>query len=258
VASMPAEDVDDVIVALTSVVDEARHTGHRRGYFAAVYRAMTLAVRDGIEAGSFDDGPRMRRFVAVFANRYLDALAGFQTGIRPTRVWRACFECNERSDRLILQQVVVGMNAHINLDLGVAAAEVTEGTDIRSMKADFNRINDVIASLLDPIQSAIGRFSPLLDLLWKVSDRPDDEVLTFSFRVAREQAWQQAVLLAGQLPEDRPATIEAFDRSAVLLTRLVSGPGGLLGRAVAIVRHTEQEDVPSVIDTLSEVTQRAV
>ncbi|MDQ4097577.1 MAG: DUF5995 family protein, partial [Actinomycetota bacterium] len=137
----------------------------------------------------------------------------------------------------------------------VSAAEVSEGADIRSLKADFERINTLIASLLDPIQSAIGRFSPLLDLLWKVSDRPDDEVLNFSFRVAREQAWQQAVLLAGQLPEDRPATIQAFDRSAVLLARLVGDPGALLGRAVSIVRHTEQEDVPAVIDTLAEVTR---
>jgi hypothetical protein len=250
-----AEDVDGVIVALTRVVEEARETAHRRGYFAAVYRAMTQAVRDGIEADFFDDGPRMARFVKTFADRYLDALALFRAGIRPTRVWDACFECNERSDRLILQQLVVGMNAHINLDLGVAAAEVTQGTDIRSMKADFERINALIASLLDPIQSAVGRFSPLLDLLWKVSDRPDDEVLNFSFRVAREQAWQQAVVLAGQTPGDRPATIQAFDRSAVLLARLVGDPGFLLGRAVSIVRHTEREDVPAVIDTLSEVTQ---
>jgi hypothetical protein len=240
--------------ALDAIVDEARATAHRRGYFAAMYRVMTTAVRAGIDAGAFDDGARMGRFVATFANRYFDALASFRAGVRPTRVWDACFGCDERSDRLILQHLVMGINAHINLDLGIAAAEVAEGTDIQPLKGDFDRINAMIGGLLDPVQAAVGRFSPLLDLLWRVSEEPDDVVLGFSFRAARDQAWMHAVLLSGQRPEDRPATIDVFDRSAAVLARMVSDPGGLLGEAVSIVRHTEREDVVAVIDALSAVT----
>ena len=251
---MPAEDVDDVIEALGAVIDEARATSHRRGYFAAMYQAMTRAVGGQIAAGAFDDGPRMSRFVAVFASRYLDALATYRAGGRPTRVWRACFQCNERHDRLILQHLVMGINAHINLDLGVAAAEVAEGSDIQSLKGDFNRINAVIGSLLDPVQEAVGRFSPLLDLLWRVGNQPDDEILGFSFGAARDQAWMHAVLLWGERPEDRAATIDVFDRSAAVLGRMVSDPGGILGDAVSIVRYTERDDVPAVIDALAALT----
>ena len=253
----PARTVEDVVRLLTAVVDEARLARHRRGFFAAVYRQMTLAVQRGIAAGAFDDGERMGRFVVSFANRYLAALATFQTGGTPTRAWTAAFECAERRDRLILQHVVLGINAHINLDLGIAAAQVA-GDRILDLKPDFVRINSLIGALLDPIQRAIGRFSPLLALVWRVADGPDDEVLNFSFRVAREEAWRHALVLARTPPEDHPAVIDSFDRTAALLARVVNDPGGLCGRGVlAAVRATERQDVPAVIDALSEATSTA-
>jgi hypothetical protein len=249
-----AENIDDVVRLVGDVVDQARTTGHRRGYFAAIYLDMTRAVQEGIAKGVFDDGPRMSRFAAAFANRYLDALATFAASGEPTRVWRAAFGCNKRRDRLILQQIVIGINAHVNLDLGVAAAEVVEPGHIDELKGDFDRINTVIGSLLDPIQESVGRFSPLLDLLWRIDDCADDEVLNFSFSVAREEAWQNAVVLSGQPPEQRAATIQSIDRSAALLARLVIDPSGILGKTVSLVRHTEHDDPPAVIDSLASIS----
>jgi hypothetical protein len=250
--------MDDVVRLLDGVIDEARTTGHRRGYFAAVYRQMSRAVRDGIAAGRFDDGPRMDRFATIFANRYFDALNTFTSGGDPTRSWQAAFACAERNDRLILQHVVLGINAHVNLDLGVAAGEVASGEAIAGLKGDFERINGLIAGLVDSIQEAIGRFSPLLDLLWRVSEGPDDEVLNFSFRVAREEAWKRASLLAMLAPEARPPVIDSIDRGTVLLARLVIDPGGLVGRAVSIVDHLEKEDPAAVIDALCQTVPASV
>ena len=250
---MGAENVDDVVRLLSEVTDAARAGAHRRGYFAAMYRQMSVSIHHSIDNGDFDDGPRMSRFAAIFANRYLDGLGAYQRAAAPTRSWRAAFQASDRKDRLILQQVVLGINAHVNLDLGVAAATVAPGDAIGGMKADFGRINAIIGGLLDAVQDAIGAFSPLLDLLWRISDRPGDEVLNFSFRVARDEAWRHAVLLAGVSDEERPAVIDSFDRATALLARLVIEPGGILGRTVSIVKHTEHEDVRAVIDALGSV-----
>ncbi|MFN2504514.1 MAG: DUF5995 family protein [Acidimicrobiales bacterium] len=251
---MAAENVDDAIRLLTAVVDEARAARHRRGYFAAMYRQMTVHVKGGIVGGAFEDGDRMSRMVALFANRYLDALAAYEAGAEPPRAWRAAFEAGERRDRLILQHVVLGINAHVNLDLGVAAAEVVPADQMANLEPDFKLIQRMIGALLDPVQTVIGRFSPFLGLIWHVTDRPDDVVLNFSFKVAREEAWRHALILASQSPEMRPATIDSFDRSASVLAKLVNDPGGLLGgMVVSLVRHTERDDVPAVIDALGEV-----
>jgi len=248
-----AENIDDVLRLLGAVVDEARAKGHRRGYFASIYLIMSRAIQEGVERGRFEDAGRMSRFTAAFANRYLDALSSYRAGGMPTRAWRAAFRCGERRDRLILQHLVMGINAHINLDLGIAAAEVVPPGGIGDLEGDFELVNRVIGGLLDPMQEAVGRFSPLLDLLWRVTDGPDDEILNFSFSAAREAAWQHAVILSGQPPGQRDATVNTLDRHAAVLARLVIEPSGIVGKTVSLVRHTEHDDAPAVIDSLSSI-----
>lgn len=100
-----------------------RSTGESRlGYFAALYRRVTMAVKQGVADNIFQDGARMERLDVIFANRYLDALQEFRNGQPTTMSWRAAFQAAAHWYPLVLQQLLVGMNAHINLDLGVAAA----------------------------------------------------------------------------------------------------------------------------------------
>ena len=242
--------IDGVIERLGAVVDEARARGSRMGFFPAVYLQMTLAVKQGIEAGAFDDGPRMSAFDATFAARYFDALATWQAGGKPTRAWRVAFGAAERPERLALQTLLVAINAHINLDLAVAAAEVNPGGRIDAFEGDFGRINDIIASLADRIEDALARFSPLLAILDRVGGRNEDQILDFSFREARGEAWRQAVLLAALEPARRADAVSLLDRKVALLGRIVDDPGGIVGRAVDVIGFAESDDVPAIIDAL--------
>ena len=50
---------------------------------------------------------------------------------------------------------MIGMNAHINLDLGIAAATVAPTpAELEALHADFNRINDVLARLVRIVEDA--------------------------------------------------------------------------------------------------------
>jgi hypothetical protein len=60
------DTIDQVIEALNDVVDSARREGSRLGYFAALYRNVTIEVKRGIAQGRFDDGGRMERFDVIF------------------------------------------------------------------------------------------------------------------------------------------------------------------------------------------------
>src|SRR5271167_1295935 len=115
---MAVQTVDDVIAALDTIVQQSYDTASRLGYFAALYRRVTCAVRDGLGSGRFSNGPLMEKLDVVFASRYLDALATFQSGGAPTRSWLAAFRGCDDDNLLILQHLLSGMNAHINLDLG--------------------------------------------------------------------------------------------------------------------------------------------
>ena len=134
---MPVQTVNNVIAALDTVIQQSYDKASRLGYFAALYRRVTVAVRDGIGSGRFQNGPLMEKLDVVFASRYLDALATFQAGGTATRSWMLSFHGCDDPGLLILQQLLSGMNAHINLDLGIAAAQVSPGGQLPTPQVRF-------------------------------------------------------------------------------------------------------------------------
>ena len=230
----------------------ARGEGDRQGWFTAMYRQTTRAVRDRTAAGAFDDPERMNRFVERFAGRYLAPLQARRHGRPVPRCWRVAFAAGR--EHLILQHLLLGMNAHVNMDLAVVAAEICPGEEIASLRADFMRINDILSALLPKVRFCIGRFSPLLDVIDRVGGGEDDEVLNFSLRVARKEAWSQAMVLASTPdPARRAELIDSLDRGVAVLAKVVASPGGLLQRAVDLVAATESDDVVAVMDALGRV-----
>ncbi|MGI8983296.1 MAG: DUF5995 family protein [Acidimicrobiales bacterium] len=182
------------MLRLESEIDAARRDADRRGWFAAMYRQTTRAVRDRVVAGAFDDAERMGRFVERFAGRYLGPMRDWREARPVPRCWRQAFGVGP--DKLIIQHLLLGMNAHVNFDLAVVAAETCPGTEIHAMHDDFVAVNDILGGLMPGVRSCIGRFSPLLDVIDRVGGGEDDEILNFSIRVARDQAWSQALVLA--------------------------------------------------------------
>ncbi len=48
--------IDEVVARIDDIIDQSRADNSRIGYFAALYRKVTVGVRDGIAAGEFEDG----------------------------------------------------------------------------------------------------------------------------------------------------------------------------------------------------------
>lgn len=68
-----ANSIAEVISHLDTVIAWSKQHQSRIGYFATLYRKMTIAVQEGIGNYSFTDGTRMERLDVNFANRYLQA-----------------------------------------------------------------------------------------------------------------------------------------------------------------------------------------
>jgi hypothetical protein len=242
-----AHNIDDVIHELDAIVAAAIAEPSRHGFFAAMYRHVTLRIRQRIADGFFDDGPRMDRFTTTFANRYVDALTTWQTTGAPTRSWKVALDATHRTDLLILQHLVLGMNAHINLDLAIAAATVSPGDALPALHADFQRINQILAETLDDTERVLGQFSPLLQLLARFGDATEDAIANFSIRAARDDAWLHATLLAIESPDQQRATISIIDAKTAFLGRLIAEPGRALTALLDAVHLEESRDVAAVI-----------
>src|SRR5687767_823525 len=145
---MPPQTIDEVLVELDQIVLRARQDRSRLGYFATLYRNVTIKVKEGIAAGLFEDGARMEQFDVVFANRYLSAFNSFRVGQPTSTCWIVAFESAAKWRPIILQHLLVGINAHINFDLGIAAQAVAPGSALPSLKHDFNVINGILGGLV--------------------------------------------------------------------------------------------------------------
>jgi hypothetical protein len=248
---MGAQTINDVVSALDLIVQQSYNNASRLGYFAALYRRVTYAVRDGVASGSFQNGPLMEQLDVVFASRYLDALATFQAGGTATRSWMLAFQGCDNADLLILQQLLSGMNAHINLDLGIAAAQVSPGEQLPQLKADFDEINAVLASLVGTVESEIATLSPLIGDLEKIGLRSETSVVNFDITAARDAAWFTAERLSSEPSVLHDVTIDGLDLAVSIEGRaILYPPAG--GEGLKVIQQAESKDVRLVIETLSQ------
>lgn len=248
-----ARNIDEVIAELDHIIAAAIADRSRIGWFAALYRQVTLRVRQRIAEGFFDDGPRMEQLDTIFANRYLDALATWQAGGAPSKCWKFAFDATRRSDLIILQHLLLGINAHINLDLGIAAAVLCPGAALPALHADFDRINQVLSALTDDVKRVVAEFSPMLHLLDQIPGDAEDAVLNFSMNAARDDAWQDAKILAAQPAAQQGATIVMIDAKTTFLARLVAEPGRILTAVLDAIHLGESNDVAAIIEALNAI-----
>ena len=186
---MDARTTEEVIARLEGIIEDSLATGNRVGYFAALYNRVTRHIREGILNGLFDDGPRMEQLDVVFANRYLDAYDRYRAGEAPTAAWLAAFRAAEDESLSVLQHLALAMNAHIDLDLGIAAARVAPRSDYGGLQGDFDRINAVLASLVPLEESQTGSIAPVVGKLVKLASAATKLAIDGGIAAARAGAW---------------------------------------------------------------------
>lgn len=243
--------ITEVLTGLDGVIAVARERGTADGYFAALYRRVTAEVEARILRGDFADAERMARFDVIFARRYLDAWHRHERGEAPSACWGVAFGCGRSFWPVVMQHLLVGMNAHINLDLGVAAAEVSPGAAIHDLEADFRLINQVLADLVDDVQQRMGEIWPGVKWLDRAGGGIDEKLVNFSIDRARAAAWRAALALAAE-PDAvrRQSRIDELDTQMARIGRGVLAPGWRAAAVLAVVRLRERGSVAEKLDVL--------
>ena len=247
---MSAKTIDEVIAALDAIIQRAWDERSRMGYFAALYRRVTRAVKGGIASNQFSDGPRMEKLDVIFASRYLDAYDSYHAHGPTSRCWKVAFDACGDDSHLILQHLLAGMNAHINLDLGVAAATVSPGDSIEGLQSDFDQINVVLAAQVSSVEGQMSTISPLVGTLSQVGLKTETTLINFNIGLARQAAWFTAERLAREPEFLRAVTIDGLDLAVSLEGRAILHPP-FKGEALQAIRAVEEQDVRKVIEILN-------
>jgi len=244
------EDCREVVPLLDEVIDHCKRDMNPLGYFAALYRLTTVRIVQGIEAGEFQDNERMARMDAIFANRYFDAMARIFNGEPTTQAWTAAAEAAKDPKVSVLQHLFLGMNAHINLDLSVAAAHTCPGESIHAFKDDFDKINDILGSLVDTVQEDLGDIWHPLRIVLHMTDAFADLITYFGLEIERRHAWNKAVMLAQQSGEAYDQSFQEIDRDAHRVGERIHHPGWVLRHLVHNAFHEERGSVAYRIQEL--------
>ncbi|WP_183560853.1 DUF5995 family protein [Mucilaginibacter sp. SP1R1] len=253
---MPATTINQVIDALQAIITDSIATNSRMGYFAALYYRVTASVRDGIASGQFENGARMEKFDVVFANRYLDAFNAWKNKQPLSASWQAAFEAADSSSTLILQHLLLGMNAHINLDLGIAAVEVSEG-NMDGVQKDFNSINTIISALTYEVINEITRVSPLLSLLGLHASNYSI-LIQFSIGNARDGAWCFAEDLLKKQNTDYDNCIATRDKTIAQLAGGLAHATGVMRITLWFIHIFEWKKPSKIIQVLHEYQKQKI
>jgi hypothetical protein len=251
---MPPETIDEVLTQLDQIIHRARTERDRLGFFATLYRNVTIKIKEGIAADLFEDGPRMERLDVLFANRYLTTLESFRRGEPVSKCWLCSFQIAADWPPIILQHLLTGMNAHINFDLGIAAQAVAPGSQLPSLENDFNKINDLLGGMVIKVRSNIEEVSPWIKLLDRYASQTQDRIINFSLGKARASSWLVANLINSTPPDQLDRKLSILDDGIAKLGFLIASPKEwLISLGLYVIRVRESNDVPDVIDVLSQV-----
>ncbi len=197
-----ANNVDEVLRNVEQVIEWAIKAESHLGYFAAVYKRITLAIRAAIDDGEFDDGDRVAKLDVAFAQRYFDALNAY---FHPheceglTLPWEVVFAGDQDGQAVILQHLMSAFNAHISFDLGMACLTIAANS-LDTLEDDYYRVNAVLCSQMPDMVDVMQRQSP--EMVWMRRLMPDElGVFDHILRKLRNGAWQFAVYMALH-PED--------------------------------------------------------
>jgi hypothetical protein len=253
-----ARSISEVINKLEAIIHQSELANERIGYFASLYHKVTVKVKEGIDEGQFGNAESLEELDVLFANRFLHAFEEWQNGKTVPGSWNVAFRASGQRSRLVLQHLLLGINAHINYDLGIAAVETARlrNIDISVLRKDFNTINTILAALTYDVISKLNIVSPLLSILGFTGTKSNSMLIQFSIGNARDGAWCFAEDLSAvsneiqyhQLVTERDKSIEALGKSIVTSK-------GFLRFGTWIIHLFEWKKVKEIIHILHEHKQ---
>jgi hypothetical protein len=239
----PYRALDDVVEGFAALERRFRQQSDRRCIFLTLYGVISVAVREKVAQRFFEDNDWVGRYAVAFANLYREALEHDEAGrlAQLPAAWRLCFDFARAASGTVLQDLLLGVNAHVNNDLAFALSTVSVDPDRALRHRDHTKVNEVFGSVLETATTRIaGLYAPGLEMLDDWAGEIDELVGLFSIEVARESAWEAAVSMANARNDvERRMTARLVSSRAAVLARLIRAPS-LSPRVIEACRRLEQ------------------
>lgn len=201
--------------------------GDHRAAFLRVYLHMTRRVTSRLEGAFFLDPAWIERVAIRFADYYFDAL---EAGNNAPPAWDLAFRCARNRSCFLLQDILLGVNAHINNDLPQVLADILRAEGdwphpdrLTRRRYDHDQINRILHEIVPAVEGEVARhYGRLLSSLGGLLGTLDEGLAAFGLKQFRDRTWRQAqFLLAAQSERERASVRDWIERDALQVGELV-------------------------------------
>ncbi|HKU43351.1 MAG TPA: DUF5995 family protein [Polyangiales bacterium] len=220
----PQASIGMLAEELERIAQQYERARDPRCVFARAYANLSRVLAASIPRAGFSDPAWIAQLAAVFADYYLRALREEDAGTLVSGAWSTVFRAGSQGRTSVLEDLVLGMTAHIVNDLPRALCDVGMLSPRgESRIGDYNLLNEVLALAVEDVQYDLSRrYAPLLGVLDRMFESYDEVLTNYGLRIGRANAWYNAQRL--QDPSSRAAALGAIARSPEITLREILEP----------------------------------
>ena len=228
-----------VLVKMNDLLATWEAANDQRRVFLSCYRLMTQNILAAIDAKEFEDVVWVATLMESFAGYYFQALEADESEqTNPPTAWKIAFSASHSPHIHVLQNLMLGVNAHINRDLVFAITELLApewqqaSPEQRQMRyRDHCHVNEVINGTINAVQDqVIDRFEPEFRVVDTLLGPLDEWMTSLLISRWREEVWEHVIHLVDPDPDtDRQTLIQRVEQGSVKRAHEILGQGGVAG-----------------------------
>jgi hypothetical protein len=199
--------------------------------FLSCYMMMTTNMLDAIEQNEFKDSLWVKRLLRHFAEYYFVALDAYeQDSTAAPPVWQLAHNTTRDPRATPLENLLLGVNAHINYDLVLTLVDLLrpEWRDLSEAQratryADYIGVNDVIARTIDAVQDRVLEPAmPTMDIIDKLLGPVDEMLVSRVITRWRQTVWHSACrLLEARADGERESLLRQVEAEALRTGQMI-------------------------------------
>jgi hypothetical protein len=198
-----------------------------RAVFATTYLVLTQVLRDTVrrDPAFFTDPAYLYTEDALFADYYFRTVRDYAARRPVPRAWRIAFDTAARGGANGAQDMLLGINAHVQRDMPFVIAQLgVRRPDGGSRKPDHDRVNQVLQRAYEPVVQAVARdYDPFVSVS-NAGASPADNVAGLEMvKGWREGVWRNAErLLNATTTAQRQAIASSIELNAATWARSIA------------------------------------
>ena len=251
--------VEGVVDAFGELLKEFGKREDYRAVFLHAYLIITRQFSDAINRQKvegervFLDVVWVESLLVAFANLYIDTVEPREEIYYSSRTWESAHRCAELKDGTVFEDLLLGVNAHINVDLAFAVY-LTLKSDSRGTldplllarrKFDYDQVNRILFDCIDLVEDEVSdKFGGVIGFLDHLFLNLDEGLTRIGLRKFRERVWWHGLsLLSARTDPERAFIREKIEEKALEVAKDIRsvrwGPLSIIHRVQRIFRKTE-------------------